>query len=444
MKKLLAVLLAVSMILSVCLIGSFADEGLALSYDTGVATGVGFWLSQFDGDGNCIGNVDATFNAAAPITGIYLPVIFAGRSADEADAAVRFEIFAFDGDADSSVSAAPLYTEDRNIDGDTLNVEFRFGKALPAGQYIFRIAQITPYAETLNPNAPGPYTALPSGKAAYGPSFVKFGSTKNVLGSEFIFGVFYDGSVAASEFFKAIETSTPSYFIEDLETTIISRVDGGYDPHQIGKDEEFAILTEQVPAGKVIKEFTFKNSPTWSNKNHDSDAGVDVYVWKGDYETTLASSPIFSDELLDHTDNHDMKFDFGAKLKAGRRYLIVITRINDGAIGFWQGTEDSIERDGWEFFVDGDEAELYPACTFRTAEYTGPEDPDDEPDVLLGDADGDGELSDWDAITFERYLAGWSVEIDLDALDLDVDGEVSDWDAIMLARYLAGWDVTFG
>ena len=64
--------------------------------------------------------------------------------------------------------------------------------------------------------------------------------------------------------------------------------------------------------------------------------------------------------------------------------------------------------------------------------------------VELGDVDGDGEITDWDAIVFERYLAGWDVEVNLDAMDLDNDEEVSDWDAIMLARYLAGWDVTFG
>lgn len=63
-------------------------------------------------------------------------------------------------------------------------------------------------------------------------------------------------------------------------------------------------------------------------------------------------------------------------------------------------------------------------------------------DYITGDADGDGELSDWDAILFERYLAGWDVEINLDAMDIDHDGEISDWDAIIFERYLAGWDVS--
>ncbi|MCR5694322.1 MAG: hypothetical protein K6G89_05050 [Clostridia bacterium] len=60
-----------------------------------------------------------------------------------------------------------------------------------------------------------------------------------------------------------------------------------------------------------------------------------------------------------------------------------------------------------------------------------------------GDANGDGEVDDWDAILFERYLAGWNVSVFTGALDLDGDGEVSDWDAIILNRYLAGWHVEF-
>ncbi|MCR5695039.1 MAG: hypothetical protein K6G89_08780 [Clostridia bacterium] len=62
-------------------------------------------------------------------------------------------------------------------------------------------------------------------------------------------------------------------------------------------------------------------------------------------------------------------------------------------------------------------------------------------DKLIGDADGDGEVTDWDGIMFERYLAAWNVDIDLSVLDIDKDGEVSDWDAIILSRYLAGWNI---
>ena len=61
-----------------------------------------------------------------------------------------------------------------------------------------------------------------------------------------------------------------------------------------------------------------------------------------------------------------------------------------------------------------------------------------------GDADGDGEVTDWDGVMLARYLAGWPVEVELAALDVDGDGEVTDWDGVVLDRYLAGWSVTIG
>ena len=66
-------------------------------------------------------------------------------------------------------------------------------------------------------------------------------------------------------------------------------------------------------------------------------------------------------------------------------------------------------------------------------------------DVILGDLDGDSELSDWDGVLLARYLAGWNVEIPtLDALDIDGDGEITDWDGVVLDRYLAGWNISIG
>lgn len=65
-------------------------------------------------------------------------------------------------------------------------------------------------------------------------------------------------------------------------------------------------------------------------------------------------------------------------------------------------------------------------------------------DYLPGDLDGDGEVTDWDGILLNRYLAGWSVSIRTAAADVDGDGEVSDWDGILLDRYLAGWQITLG
>lgn len=65
----------------------------------------------------------------------------------------------------------------------------------------------------------------------------------------------------------------------------------------------------------------------------------------------------------------------------------------------------------------------------------------DVTDSSVGDIDGDGEITDWDAIMLNRYLASWNVSIQLSAADIDGDGDISDWDAILLERHLAGWKI---
>jgi len=64
-------------------------------------------------------------------------------------------------------------------------------------------------------------------------------------------------------------------------------------------------------------------------------------------------------------------------------------------------------------------------------------------DFMLGDLDRNGKVNTWDAVLFERYLAGWNVSIDLLAADINGDGNVTTWDAILLERYLAGWDIEY-
>ena len=70
--------------------------------------------------------------------------------------------------------------------------------------------------------------------------------------------------------------------------------------------------------------------------------------------------------------------------------------------------------------------------------HCGKEEP---AEILLGDVDQDGEITDWDAILLNRYMAGWAVTILLEAADIDGDGEITDWDAILLDRFMGGWNI---
>lgn len=51
----------------------------------------------------------------------------------------------------------------------------------------------------------------------------------------------------------------------------------------------------------------------------------------------------------------------------------------------------------------------------------------------------DNRVSAKDSVILQRYLAGWKIEINLDAADVDSNGAVNAVDAIILERHLAQW-----
>ena len=62
--------------------------------------------------------------------------------------------------------------------------------------------------------------------------------------------------------------------------------------------------------------------------------------------------------------------------------------------------------------------------------------------VILGDVDGDGNITPHDRMDLSRYLAKWNgydTQINLAAADVDADGSVTPHDRMVLSRYLAKW-----
>lgn len=60
---------------------------------------------------------------------------------------------------------------------------------------------------------------------------------------------------------------------------------------------------------------------------------------------------------------------------------------------------------------------------------------------IVGDADSDNEITDWDSVLCMRYLSGWNVEISSKkCFDIDGDKRITDWDGVLFDRYLAGWN----
>ncbi len=61
--------------------------------------------------------------------------------------------------------------------------------------------------------------------------------------------------------------------------------------------------------------------------------------------------------------------------------------------------------------------------------------------IILGDADGDGQITSHDRMMIARYIAGWSgVEIDLTCADITCNSKVTSKDRMILSRYLDSWE----
>lgn len=59
-----------------------------------------------------------------------------------------------------------------------------------------------------------------------------------------------------------------------------------------------------------------------------------------------------------------------------------------------------------------------------------------KPDVVAGDANGDGKVNNRDLGMLQRYLNGWNIEVDATAADLSGDGKVNNRDLGMLQKKL--------
>ncbi len=129
-----------------------------------------------------------------------------------------------------------------------------------------------------------------------------------------------------------------------------------------------------------------------------------------------------------------LSLDSSKKILGG---IIVNTKVSDVLAKIENASDVKIvNKDGKRLFEDD-----FIGSGSRLVLYEGSRELLSYSITVKGDADGNGLANDWDCILLGRYLAGWDVDICLEALDFDKNGVVNDWDEILFSRYLASWDI---
>ena len=112
----------------------------------------------------------------------------------------------------------------------------------------------------------------------------------------------------------------------------------------------------------------------------------------------------------------------------------------------YPAAEDHVDEDGNDYC---DNCWSHLACADEDADgwcdvcwREMPAEPDVE--IVYGDANGDGEITQLDASLLSQFLAGYDVTVNEAAADANGDGEVTQLDASLLSQFLAGYDVVLG
>ena len=304
----------------------------------GETGGVGAWINDVNGYQAVI------FATTTEFYGFSLPVSWAG------EATVKAEVFAYQDDAAASMAGTALFSQTDSYVGDGKTTIYKFDGPLPAGGYLIKFTKVDGASHFVLPNiAP-----------ALGAEYVK-----------------YDASANSKPFNLRLFLSAPANSGEYLAKTVgKGYLSGGRateaTAHDLKESGKLALLIS-VPEGQHLKAIIGEYSPTWGNNGDGFDATAKVYVWKDNYEDTLAEDAIASALITEHNDNANAVFTFDKTVSSGK-YLVEFSA-SSISFGFWSADGPGLIL---KSFINGTESSYYPTTYFVTGRGEG-EVPAEEP-----------------------------------------------------------------
>ncbi len=358
MKKLIAVLLSMMLLMSLCagVIAVNAEDGYVA---------VNTYSGSFSVPGERIGpssdrvpNQGAYFNAASAFNKISLPRYWSSNPSNSGrgDITVRFDLFKFETDYATSIKGTSLYSKEFTTNKDqNAPLEFDLGKNFEKGNYAISFTVVSEDDGLIR------YFVLPENNCDYsdlriGFSSITFGFTVNFVEDASLDKYF--GRLPGTEGLEEIE----EYIFADNQDAGARKVN----------DAPLGVRFT-VPAGKELVSISALRSPTWTEKENN-DMKVEVYAWNTDYDTTVAGSVLASAEVVGDVDNADAVFALNNRVPAGE-VLAVFSATNSGSVGLYGANSSKYIT---ETFVSGESVGFYPRISVKYAskgDAQGPEEP---------------------------------------------------------------------
>lgn len=150
---------------------------------------------------------------------------------------------------------------------------------------------------------------------------------------------------------------------------------------------------------------------------------------EGDIDIPIYPQKVLQSIFVDSLPN---KLSYRKGEALNKTGLVVKAHYNDGTSAIVKNYKTS----GFNSNVLGDQT-ITVSLNGKTATFTVNV-------YMMGDVNGDGEITSVDAAKILQHIADWNVTIHLLAADVDNNGQITDDDATKILQYVAGWNVTLG